>query len=208
MNKQTTGIIAGAAGALLLLGGGTFALWSDSAEAPAGTITAGNLNVDIQAPAWVDVSADRTDSPHAIDDIAAFRIIPGDTIEARYPVTLDLEGENMLAKLGLVIDGDEAVTGDLAAGITGISYTVLDEDDAVVGTPNLTSLDVLFASADNGNPAGVTILAGQQYTVVVSLTFDATTANQGLVEKTATLLGESALQLSQVRSGAGYVAAP
>ncbi|WP_410602946.1 TasA family protein, partial [Bacillus sp. SIMBA_008] len=45
MNKKLTGIVAGAAGAALLLSGGTYALWYDSAEAPGGTITAGNLDV-------------------------------------------------------------------------------------------------------------------------------------------------------------------
>ena len=32
MQKKTTGVLAGVAGAALLMGGTTFALWSDSAE--------------------------------------------------------------------------------------------------------------------------------------------------------------------------------
>lgn len=47
MKKKTTGIIAGAAGAALLMGGSTFALWSDSVDVPDSTITSGNLAVEI-----------------------------------------------------------------------------------------------------------------------------------------------------------------
>ncbi|MBF0671206.1 MAG: alternate-type signal peptide domain-containing protein [Salinibacterium sp.] len=208
MNRKTTGVIASAAGATLLLGSGTFALWSDSAEVSSGTITSGSLDLDVSEPTWSDVSADRIDSPHAIAEMADFRIIPGDTLEARYPLSMELEGENMLGSLGLAIGGVGVMSGPLSPGLKSVTYTMLDNSDAVVGTPNMANLDVLFASSDNGAPGTVTVLAGQEYTVVVALTFDPATDDQDLVQTAASLLDDSDLQLSQVRSGVGYSALP
>lgn len=148
MQKKTTGLIAGVAGAALLMGGTTFALWSDSADAPGGQITAGNLDVALVGdPAWQDVSADRTDNPHPID-LSTFRIVPGDTIEGSYAVDLALEGDNMVANLALVGGG---VSGDLAAGLIDVSYTVEDATGAVVATGDSTGVDLDLASADNSN---------------------------------------------------------
>jgi len=63
MNKKTKGIVAGAAGAALLLGaGGTFALWSDAEHVPGGTITAGTLDIKATETQWYDVSPDRQDA--------------------------------------------------------------------------------------------------------------------------------------------------
>src|SRR5699024_7667658 len=114
--KKLTGVVAGAAGAALLLSGATYALWTDNATVEGGTITAGNLDVAVLPPAdqqstWHDVSADRTDSPHAID-LSTFRIVPGDTITGTFGIDVGLEGDNMLANLALAGGG---LTGDLAA---------------------------------------------------------------------------------------------
>ena len=53
MNNKTKGLVAGLAGAAVLAGGSTFALWSDSDSVDGGAITAGNLDVAaIGTPAW------------------------------------------------------------------------------------------------------------------------------------------------------------
>jgi alternate signal-mediated exported protein len=63
MNKKTKAVVAGTAGAALLLGaGGTFALWSDHEQVRGGTITAGRLDVKAMEPRWYDVSQDRPDA--------------------------------------------------------------------------------------------------------------------------------------------------
>ena len=99
MNKKLTGIVAGAAGAALLLSGATYALWSDSATVDGGTIAvSGNLDVAVLESAWVDASDDRTDNPHDID-LTSFKIIPGDTIVGSFGFDVGLEGDNMLAAL-------------------------------------------------------------------------------------------------------------
>ncbi len=58
MNTKTKGIVAGVAGAALLLGaGGTFALWHDEGQvAGGGVIRAGHLKVVAEDTRWFDVS--------------------------------------------------------------------------------------------------------------------------------------------------------
>ena len=201
MKQQTKGVIAGAAGAVLLLGGSTFMLWSDSATVPGAQIASGNLDLTFEAPSWYDVSADRTDSPHSID-LDSFKIIPGDTIEGHYEVGLDLVGENLVAEFGLEYAG--AATGDLLDGLD-IEYMSVDATDAVLAT-GTGGVTALFASDDNGNPGTLDVVAaaGTTVTVIVSVTFDASTADQDLTESLATL-SAATLELNQVRTGAhGY----
>ncbi|TNC19757.1 alternate-type signal peptide domain-containing protein [Georgenia sp. 311] len=211
-SRTTTGLVAGAAGAALLVGGGTFALWSDSATVDGGTITSGTLDVElVGTPQWQDVSADRADSPHAID-LETFRIVPGDTIEGRYGIDAALEGDNMVAELGLAVG---EASGELIAAENGVSvtYSLVDADGAPVG--NVTDIaagqtvEVRFVSADNSakDPALPVLpaeLTGEaQYTVVVTATFDEGTPEQVRTKAAADLAG-LAVSLDQVRD-AGVV---
>ncbi|UFU03293.1 alternate-type signal peptide domain-containing protein [Ruania suaedae] len=208
MKKTTTGLLAGAAGAALLLGGTTFALWSDSEDIDGGTITAGTLDVALLGdPVWEDISEDRTDAGHEID-LSTFRIVPGDVIQGRYAVDVALQGENMVAAFG--ITGDEGQTGTLLDGLE-VVVEVEDETGTVVasGTGAGVDLNVNLASDDNGNndPALPTVpvaLDGTaNHTVVVTVTFDEDTDEQELALATATLEGLS-VTLDQVRdAGAG-----
>lgn len=201
MNKKTTGIIAGAAGAALLLAGSTFALWSDSGKAPGGVITSGNLDVDVVSTQWKDVSADRADSPHDID-LAKFKIVPGDTIQGEYAVDAGLEGDNLVANLALKNGG--ALTGALKSGLVDVEYTVLDADRNEVATGSSTGVDVTLASSDNSAPGTLAKLPSatdgtSDFTVVVSVTFDQSTSDRDLVQAQAELAGSS-IQLKQVRA--------
>ncbi|MDR0284601.1 MAG: SipW-dependent-type signal peptide-containing protein [Propionibacteriaceae bacterium] len=57
--KRRNAVIAGVAGAALLLGGSTYALWSASDSIAGGSITAGNLDIKAElSNAW-DVTSDR-----------------------------------------------------------------------------------------------------------------------------------------------------
>lgn len=205
MNKKLTGIVAGAAGAALLLTGGTYALWNDSAEAPGGTITAGNLEVAaVGEAAWTDQSADRTDQGHVID-LTAFKIVPGDTIAGSFGFDLGLQGDNMVASLSVTGQG---LTGDLADGLEA-TYTV-KQGTTVIGTSTgdlSTGVAVQLASADNANnaaglPTVDTALDGTaDLTLEVTVTFDPATSNRDLTQLTAALAGASAT-LEQVRTAA------
>lgn len=201
MNKKTTGIIAGAAGAALLLAGSTFALWSDSGKAPGGVITSGNLDVEVVGTQWSDVSSDRSDSPHAID-LASFKAVPGDTIQGEYAVDAGLEGDNLVANLALKNGG--ALTGALQDGLVDVTYTVLDADRKTVATGSSTGVDVTLASADNSAPGTLAQLPAAvdgtaDFSVVVSVTFDRSTSDRDLVQAQADLAGAT-IQLSQVRA--------
>ncbi|QRY40914.1 alternate-type signal peptide domain-containing protein [Microbacterium hominis] len=127
--RRRRGLIWVAAGAAALLAGGsTFALWSASDTFSGGTITAGDLNIvqDEDTTFW-DVSNDRADATdvvgatdgsqpgHKIDDIAAWRMVPGDKVAASFASTVTLEGDNLVARL----DSDQ----DLVSNITGLHYS-------------------------------------------------------------------------------------
>lgn len=211
-NKQR-GLAAIALAGIVATGGSSFALWSDSAQVGGGTIMSGNLDVEASTGSWTDVSADRTDSPHAID-LATYRIVPGDTIEGKYGVKAALEGDNLVAKLGLknATTGAPVATGDLAKNLT-MTYSLVDADGNKVASatnvPVGTDADVTFASEDNTNKGNLPTLPKtlgdtDNYSVVVDVTFDEATPNQELV-KTQAALENMTVTLDQVRSGAdGY----
>ncbi|HLS25635.1 MAG TPA: alternate-type signal peptide domain-containing protein [Beutenbergiaceae bacterium] len=202
MNKRTKGLLAGAAGAALLLGGGTFALWSDSEQVDGGSITAGNLDVALVGDvAWADVSADRDDSPHGID-LSEFRIVPGDTIQGEFGFEAALEGDNMVAELTL--DGG-AAAGDL---LDRLDVKVTVDGDGVQETTDWDGapIQVQFGSEDNTNLDGLLTLPATTsgtaaFTVTVTVDFDEDTPDQVLTQATAAL-GDLTVGLDQVRTDA------
>lgn len=219
MKKKTTGVIAGAAGVALLMGGGTFALWSDSAQVPEAAITSGNLDVAVVAPGcdvsgvegqastspwhWADVSTDRQDSPHWIN-LSEFRIIPGDTIEGRIGIDVGLEGENMVAQLGADLGLEEGALDVLDIDVTAVTQGAEACDEVPLQDGTIT-----LASEDNGNAAGLTTVGATaegaaDFTAVVTITFPETVANQDHVRETVDLSG-AAITLNQVRTAVpGY----
>lgn len=175
MNNKTKGIAAGAAGVALLLGGTTFALWSDSEEIPGGVITSGNLDVAACSADWFDISADRTalaghddttpitgiTTAHAID-IATWRMVPEDEIEGNLGIQVALEGDNLVAQLDVEFNDAAAGFAELAATSSfTTSYDVyaknaagawvLVKEDGVVGLP----IDLLLQAPNAGQADGV-----------------------------------------------------
>jgi len=159
--KRRNAVIAAVAGAALLLGGSTYALWQATADLKGGTITAGQLAIkggDVQA--W-DISPDRNDirsiivsddteqalqgvKGHPIDHLdgsdPSWMMVPGDTVALIFPYTITLEGDNLVA--GLTIDGDfsQLVTGvdpiiDEKTGATKDSVTLSYQLFNHVGVP-------------------------------------------------------------------------
>ncbi|MCM3660801.1 alternate-type signal peptide domain-containing protein [Georgenia satyanarayanai] len=204
MNKKTTGLVAGAAGAALLMGGATFALWNDSAWVDGGAITAGNLDVSAGAVSWKDVSEDRTQGNHSIN-LDTFRIVPGDTIQGTLPLKAALQGDNLVAELSLDklgVTGNEQLLAELAEHAT---YEVrLDGTTIVDATPLAEAEALRFASADNSQnvaplptlPAALT--ATPNLEVVLTVTFDEDVAGRDLTRAKATLK-DFDVALTQVR---------
>lgn len=210
MKKTTKGFLAGAAGLGLLLGGSTFALWSDSANLDAQRIRSGNLEVKVNEANWRDISPDRTDKGrrgHHIN-LERFRIIPGDKIQARYPVNVALEGENMVAQLKLTEAGKKHASDELTKGLD-IEYAIQDRWGRTVDTSGKDGSRIFLAAKDNGNAGNLPRVdadsAGRaEFTVTVTVTFKEGTSDRDLTQAQA-LLKDSELELQQVRAGAhGY----
>lgn len=210
MRNRTKGAVAAAAGAALLVGGGTFALWSDSADVAGGTITNGTLDVTASAITWTDVSPDRADSPHAITDLTTWRMVPGDVVEGTTEVEVTLVGDNLVAELGVTTvdaaalpEGIEVsyaytVEGDGSTAVTG----VLGEDSPVRFAANRTGQD-----AGDPENAAPTVVVGEDGTVTLTLavtvTFDGSVTGTTSAEA-ETVLGALNPTLTQVRTGADF----
>jgi alternate signal-mediated exported protein len=112
--RRVKGLIAGAAGVALLLGGSTFALWSANDSLAGGTIKAGDLNITKKGDvAFYDISPDRTDHDgesgvtftatgskgHPITNLANHLIVPADVVAGVYNFDVTLVGENLVADL-------------------------------------------------------------------------------------------------------------
>lgn len=215
MNKKTTGILAGAAGAALLIGGGTFALWNDSATATGGAITTGNLEiVASETPvAWIDSSDDRTDEGHAIN-LASWKGSPGDSVTGTFNFQAALDGDNLVAALT-----PTAVTGAPAAG-SPAWYTVDTQVEYLVGS-TWTAVTApgevqTFASVNNtGNVAPSTVLptlpataSADNVRVKVTVTIAENAPNIDRVNTASTItLSDVAVGLQQTRTagvGGGF----
>ncbi|WP_336662799.1 alternate-type signal peptide domain-containing protein [Leucobacter sp. USHLN154] len=199
-NRRITGVLAIGAGAALLLGGSTFALWSANANVAGGTVTAGNLEVSVADGSWNDVSAEHT-TPVAIPALADFRIIPGDVLEGTFPVDVAALGDNFAADLTV---GFTSPSGALLADLEGVTvtYSILDADGNVVGAGDTVS--VLSEDSVVVDPAAIVVdnlLDGSapELTAVVTATFDADTPDQ-VRTATEALLGDLDVTVSQKRA--------
>lgn len=211
MNKKTKGLLAGAAGAAILLGGSTFALWSDSETVNGGAIATGNLDVTVLGePEWQDVSEDRVDSPHAIN-LEDFRIIPGDVIEGTFGLELGLQGENMVAAFGL--DSASIDDNELFSAVE-VTMVVTDRSGRVVLEHDWkgAQAEVMLVARDNpqnGRPPAVPFVIFDrdgyaELQVTITAEFDEDTPEQGFVQANAAL-GDVRISLDQVRTDApGY----
>jgi alternate signal-mediated exported protein len=185
------GALAGAAfAALLLAGGGTFALWSDQATVTGGTITAGDLRV---APVgdgdltWYEThDLDRT----AALDLATFRIVPGDSITATQDLAVALSGDNLHAQLSVDGAGSGALLGD-PDGVQ-LTFSVLDQ----AGAPLVSNVPfgelaqfTLGATAGGGVDfvAPPTLPAAPNLKVAITASFPDTAANRDFTNMSAIL---------------------
>ncbi|OFE09179.1 alternate-type signal peptide domain-containing protein [Rhodococcus sp. 1139] len=124
MKKQTKGAIAAAAaGALLLGGAGSLAVWSDSADVSGGgPVTSGALDLSSCAPVgggWNSLNPTKT----AITNISAYRIVTTESIEYTCDVTVTAVGDRLAAVLtadtaGIVPGANSA---ELAAAVVPVT---------------------------------------------------------------------------------------
>jgi alternate signal-mediated exported protein len=142
-SRRRKGVIAGIAGSALLLGGATFATWSDSANmGGAGVITSGKLAVAAvgTGPVMYDITENRLDLEEDGVDLATAIIgqaghgfsstqqpvmSPGDTYAIVYPFTVEIEGENLVARVYATFGTDD----DPYINLSGFKTDDEEEED-------------------------------------------------------------------------------
>jgi len=217
--KRRNGIIAAALGAALLMGGGTFALWSATADLTGGEINSGELSITTTGSlAAYDLSEDSVAAAVLADDGRAvtlfaddeakdaviiespdtFHMVPGDTIALEFEYNILLVGNNLLANLYLdnldallTFDGMTTDNWDIETRLV-IGGELHDGADFVTGAP-LNGSDPL-TPADSGS---VTLY------VIVSLDFGSNDVDDmGLTIDLAAADEKVTMRLQQVRSEA------
>jgi len=147
--KRRNAVVAAIAGAALLLGGSTYALWSAQDSAQGGVIQSGNLAITAGKITSWDVSADRTDTDsleiaasteegvsfpeiqfdatapkgHGIN-LATWRMVPKDVVAIAFPYNITLVGDNLVAKLTMS-EGDASYSEN--ATVTYQVFQVLED---------------------------------------------------------------------------------
>lgn len=173
-------VAAGAAGALLLGGVGTLALWNADANVNAGTVTTGHLTMTTDAAegVWTETS-EGVEPENAAFNPLTDRMVPGDVLTFKQNVIIGASGKNLKALLS-----ETGLTGGtvLPAEVT----VALAVDDSAIGV-----------SQDEGTGV-ITFGAEDEYTVPVTVTVTFSDSAVGTM-KTPVDLGELTLTLNQVR---------
>ncbi|WP_147794682.1 hypothetical protein [Cellulomonas sp. Y8] len=115
--------------ALLLLGG-TFALWAADARFVGGTITSGDLALEVGVPTWEQVTPGVAYREQGVFDgtvPAAFFTKPGDVVEIAQPVTTTLVGDNLAGGFGLRPADRSRLADDIASGRIAVTFSVRDD---------------------------------------------------------------------------------
>jgi alternate signal-mediated exported protein len=168
MNKMIKGSIAGATGIALLMGGfGTYALWSDSENLAASSITSGELDVAAGAVNWKD----QTNAVWSASDL----MVPGDTVTRSQQFTFKATGKNMKGTIRFApgaltphVSGNDAFTINVAvAGLTNITGAGGCWEFAVGDMPETADTSVTYAlTADAQDLQNVTAaIAASTFTV-------------------------------------------
>lgn len=183
MKKVTkAALAAAAAGALLLGGAGTFALWNDTVDVNAGTVTTGHLllTTDADSGTWVDSSPGATDT---VFEPATDFLVPGDVVTFTQTVTVDASGKNLKGtfNVGTVGAVPAALTDQVAVDI------------AVTPTPGIVDTDGVLSFSEGSVEVPVTIRVTFEAGDLDTALTPPTTMDQPIV------LGNLTLTLDQVR---------
>ncbi|MDR2373574.1 MAG: SipW-dependent-type signal peptide-containing protein, partial [Bifidobacteriaceae bacterium] len=210
------GLVAGAAGVALLLGGSTFAYWSDSTQETVGTITNGVLSVSkgTGAVKAFDLRDDKQNSEtdyesavgsgtslyYKVVNLSNFKAVPGDTIEIDIPFTLVAVGDNMKYDVDVQVDGpsiDLSTSGWTAearlykgSGVTAGEWKPFTQIKGTSGTTGFTTL-VSGVTETTGT-------SGAAYTLVIKATLPGATVTDKAYQNEAAAFGTLNLKVQQV----------
>ncbi|MDR1442716.1 MAG: alternate-type signal peptide domain-containing protein [Bifidobacteriaceae bacterium] len=176
-SRRLKGLVAGAAGIALLLGGSTFAMWSDSATGTAKDVNHGTLDLTGGDVTAFDLRATGSDKAVSKDnvkkiDLDEFLAVPGDELEISVPVVIDAKGDNMkfdltLAVASAVTDADWDVKVAVYKG-AAMQGSQIDLTTFTASTPVKLNSAALDGAAGGTNYSVVIIaklpdtLSGQQ----------------------------------------------
>lgn len=152
MKKSTKGALAGAAAALLLMGGlGTNAAWQADDGIDGGQIKTGALSLDgLTCGDWlfdfIDGGASKT-----VADPSSVLLVPGDILKKSCTFTVHVSGDHMSAKL--------AVTTPTIDNLKSAGQKITD-----------LQAGVKFSTGGTAVPAGATVTDGQVVNAVLSVT--------------------------------------
>jgi alternate signal-mediated exported protein len=153
--RLTKGVIIGAAGLALLVGGGSYALWFDNEDIPGGTVSSGQLDLELTGAGTAGAGVWHAEScaGTTIPDISTYLISPGDVVCLAQPMNVTVSGDDIAATFSIDTDGilgDTALLGAVtitssltpATGFTSSGTNAWTVTPSV--TPYATSANVTF----------------------------------------------------------------
>ena len=234
--KRRNAVIAAVAGAALLVGGSTYALWQASVPLQGGSITSGNLALEAGDSTQWDVSVDRLDQKakittaetapqgvtpistitldelgHAIEDLENWTMVPGDTVALTFPYRITLEGDNLVAQLGIDIDPTSQLWANLDAKFKDpndeqnflsyitVNYKLLRADGSLVNQGAISEASTLMSyfqaanqldgsledpTLDEANQAIPVIDGTEEFVLILYVNFNYETPNVDMVNTT------------------------
>ncbi|MDR2114602.1 MAG: hypothetical protein LBO75_04910 [Bifidobacteriaceae bacterium] len=228
-NRRTNrvrGLIAGAAGVALLLGGSTFALWSVSdTKGDSTSVKAGSMSVTAGSEVTLyDVSADRanidgdtetvTGRPGHAVTVADLDLAPQDTIAVALPFKVSVVGDNVVGKLSATLptlNGDlaDSLTIDTSATLFQKTGTSTWDSGTAVPVVNNQNIELGYYSSeeDKGENGVLPVPTDGDFRLVVFITFNdvATDIDMSSVADFKNL----GIKLDQIRTnGKGHFVTP
>ena len=137
MNKRTKALVAGGAGAVILLGtAGTFALWSDTATVPGAVVTGGELELAGDSTVtWTANDISGNSSVKIDDEDGTIQLVAGVELVGETTITPELAGEYLVAELATPAP-ENAVPAWLKVTWTLGGEVVGDGDASIKLTPD------------------------------------------------------------------------
>jgi alternate signal-mediated exported protein len=178
MKNEVKGAVAAGAGVLLLLGGGgTFAVWTDSQTISGGAINAGHMNLvtdttNTGCGPWQLDAGESVPTTYTVGN----PLVPGDVLSRQCRFTIQAVGNHLRAGLGIT-------AANFAGGDFG-GKLVADVSDIKVGGTAATTF------TDDNN--------GQTLAANVTVTFNSNSGN--VTQNLATTLSTLTLTATQVHS--------
>lgn len=157
-DRTALAVVAGVLGIVLLTSGaGTYARWSDTEGVGGGSITAGSVSIEADAPPTLELLSQQPNGSRTFAStancsvptgfvqcrvvtatLAQERLIVGDTIRIRQSATLDAEGDNLTGVVSFEVttrSTDLISAATLTAGITPPAGSTSSGSGSRIETP-------------------------------------------------------------------------